>query len=100
MYKEIEAIHDILGSLLKMSEQQGELIRDCLALNKWAVSRFSNIEEKLKELKITLDGVGDTVADNGERIDRAQRAISEQLDEFQRLRGDFQELENKSSSVH
>lgn len=92
----LKAQHDVIIRLFGISEKQGKVVSDCFSVSQWFLSRITGIEEKLKEIKITLDFVGETAADNGARIDRAQKAITEQLNEFQRLKGDFQDLESKA----
>lgn len=56
---------------------------------------ISSLVASHEELKETLHGIGETAADNGRMIDKVQTTLASNLLDFQKLKGDVQEIEHR-----
>lgn len=73
---------------------------DLISKQNETLSELTSLTDKISkgadELRSMLQGVGDTVADNFKEIQDLRFQLAENLNAFQQLKGDVQDLENKT----
>ena len=91
----------LLKRLIVLCDKNASYVTKAMAFHKTLLEEInqlhSTVRSGIKDVRGAIDGVGDTVVETAKQITDLQKQFAKNEDDFQKLKGEVQDLEHKKN---